>query len=67
MKEQVRSLAGSLSFGRRYCMQSKAGCYLFIFLLNRGNGMNEVVQASMLQQLQDGFCCADHLYLMCCG
>ena len=29
------------------------------------NGDTNLIDISMLQQLQDQFCCADHLYLMC--
>ena len=29
------------------------------------NDDTNLIDISMLQQLQDQFCCADHLYLMC--
>lgn len=29
------------------------------------NGDTNLIDISMLQQLQDQFCCVDHLYLMC--
>ena len=66
VKKQLR-LHREFSLLEEYCMQSKAGCYLLIIGVKR-YGMNDdtnLIDISMLQQLQDQFCCADHLYLMC--